>query len=112
MPSGRTAGMMDASIMDRRTAIAVLRTHEAEIRRMGVVSLALFGSTARGTAGERSDVDVLVELSPSVGYFELATIADRLSALLGRPVDVVPRGALKPVLRASVLSEMEVVLAA
>jgi predicted nucleotidyltransferase len=34
--------------MDRETAISLLKAHEAELRRLGVQHLYLFGSTARG----------------------------------------------------------------
>jgi predicted nucleotidyltransferase len=44
--------------MSRDDAIAVLRAHEAELKRLGVEHLYLFGSTARGQAGEDSDVPV------------------------------------------------------
>jgi predicted nucleotidyltransferase len=98
--------------MDRDLAIRILRAHEAELRGMGVRSLALFGSTARGEAHPDSDVDLLTDLDERVGYVELVRIAERWEALLGRPVDLVPRGALRPSLRAQVLAEAEVVLAA
>ena len=48
--------------MDKQTAIARLKAHEAELRAMGVVSLSLFGSTARGDARSDSDVDVAVTI--------------------------------------------------
>ncbi|MGA2590504.1 MAG: nucleotidyltransferase domain-containing protein [Bryobacteraceae bacterium] len=39
-----------------------LRTHESELRRLGVSHAAVFGSIARGEASVDSDIDVLVEL--------------------------------------------------
>jgi predicted nucleotidyltransferase len=59
------------------------------IRRLGV-----FGSVARGEAGPDSDVDVLVEFGAPVG-FEVVDLAMELEALLGHPVDLVTRGALR-----------------
>lgn len=98
--------------MDRELAISILRNHEAELRGMGVLSLSLFGSTARGDARPDSDVDLLAELAETVGYVEFVRIAERLELLLGRSVDLVPRGALRASLRDHVLAEAEVVLAA
>jgi predicted nucleotidyltransferase len=46
--------------MDRDEILERLRAHMAEIRVLGVKRLALFGSVARGEAGEESDIDVLV----------------------------------------------------
>ena len=58
--------------------------------------LALFGSCARATqvAGE-SDVDILVEVDPSIGL-GFVTLAERLEQLLGLRVDLVSRRAIKP----------------
>ena len=36
--------------MERNAAIATLKAHEAELRKLGVEHLYLFGSTARGDA--------------------------------------------------------------
>lgn len=104
--------MLSIESMDRDLAIRILRAHEAELRGMGVRSLALFDSTVRGEARPDSNVDLLADLGETVGYVELVRIAERLEVLLGRPVDLVPRGALRPSLRAQVLAEAEVVLAA
>ena len=58
--------------------------------------LALFGSYARGTqiVGE-SDIDILVEVEPSIGL-GFVTLAERLEELLGHRVDLVSRRAIKP----------------
>ncbi len=66
--------------------------------------MALFGSTARGEAGPRSDVDILVDVDGSIGL-EFVTLADRLEAALGRKVDLVSRRALKPGLRSLIEEE-------
>jgi predicted nucleotidyltransferase len=47
--------------MRRDDAIAKLKQHEAELRRLGVHHLYLFGSTARGDAREDSDVDLFFD---------------------------------------------------
>jgi uncharacterized protein len=58
--------------------------------------LALFGSYARGTATSgHSDVDILVEVEPSIGL-GFVTLAERLEHLLGTRVDLVSRRAIKP----------------
>ena len=58
--------------------------------------IALFGSYARGSAVPgKSDVDILVEVDPSIGL-GFVTFADRLEQLLGAPVDLVSRRSIKP----------------
>jgi uncharacterized protein len=44
--------------MGRDEAIRRLRRHEADLRRLGVEHLYLFGSTARGEAKDDSDIDL------------------------------------------------------
>ena len=58
--------------------------------------LALFGSFARGTqVSGQSDVDILVEVEPTIGL-GFVTLAERLEQLLGARVDLVSRRAIKP----------------
>ena len=47
-----------------RAVLDSLRAHEAELRSLGVQSLTLFGSVARGEAAAGSDVDLVVQLGP------------------------------------------------
>lgn len=58
-------------------------------------SLALFGSVSRGDDRPDSDVDVLVEFSEPVGM-QFIRLAEELQAVLGRKVDLVSRGGIKP----------------
>ena len=57
-------------------------------KRFKVSKLALFGSFARGDQRADSDVDILVEVDPSIGL-EFVTLADRIEKLLGTSVDLV-----------------------
>ena len=57
-------------------------------RRFKVSKLALFGSYARGEQRPDSDVDILVEVDPSIGL-EFVTLAERIEKLLGTSVDLV-----------------------
>ena len=63
--------------------------------RFGVTRLAIFGSYARGEQREDSDVDVLVEVDPSIGL-RFVDLADRVEAILGVRSEVVSRRAIKP----------------
>jgi len=74
-------------------------------RRHGAKNIRLFGSVARGEAGESSDIDILVEVGENPSpWFPGGLIAD-LEELLGRRVHVVTVGALHSYIRDRVLQE-------
>lgn len=86
---------------------------DAICRRYGIARLLVFGSVARGEPTPSSDVDVLYDLLPGARLgWEIDDLADELADVFGRPVDLVARTALHPLLRASVLNEARPVYAA
>ena len=64
-------------------------------REFKVRALGLFGSYARGDQHPESDIDILVDVDPSIGL-EFVTLADRLEDLLGTRVELVSKRAIKP----------------
>jgi uncharacterized protein len=92
-----------------QTVLDSLRAHEAELRALGVHSLALFGSAARADAATGSDVDLVVRLGPgfSRGGFDhfarLEELRRRLAAIVGRDVDLIE----EPVRRERLRREIE-----
>ncbi len=54
----------------------------------GIEHLALYGSFARNTAGENSDIDLVVYLTKPLG-FAFIELADYLEKKLGRKVDLI-----------------------
>ena len=65
----------------------------------------MFGSVARGTHTESSDVDLLVDLSPDVAIVGLTGLERGIAEFLGREVDVVPAANLKPGVAAQAFTE-------
>jgi predicted nucleotidyltransferase len=83
-----------------------LAAHRNELRKMGVVSLAVFGSVARNESTQQSDIDLLVDFDRDVGLFYLFEIQHRLEEIIGVPkIDLIQKGALHPALRERILSE-------
>jgi uncharacterized protein len=82
-------------------------------RRYHVRELALFGSAARGEMRSDSDVDLLVDFLPDarIGLLELSALMRELSQMVGRPVDLAVKPALKPLVRAEVLAEAQTLYA-
>jgi predicted nucleotidyltransferase len=89
------------------TVLDTLRTHQSELRRLGVSHAAVFGSVARGEARADSDIDVLVELDRDrpLGIFEYARLKIYINEILNGAGDVVNRRTLKPLLRDSILRD-------
>ena len=86
--------------MDRDEAITLLRCHEADLRRLGVERLFLFGSTARGDASAESDVDLFFDYEKgSLGLYELMDLQAEAARILGRRADVTSRDSLHRLLR-------------
>ena len=86
--------------MERAEAIARLKEHEAELKRLGVEHLYLFGSTARGEASPDSDVDLFFDYEKGkLGLFQLMDVKERASSILGRKADIMTRDSLHKGLR-------------
>lgn len=91
--------MLSPALVTHRRAIHTVA------QRHGVVRLRVFGSQARGTADNASDLDLLVRLAPDRDLLDLIALKQDLEELLDRPVDVVEEGGLSPYLRERILGE-------
>lgn len=102
---------MADTMRTRSEVLAVLRAHEAELRVRGVDKLTLFGSLARGDAGERSDVDLAMRAGAgfSAGGFDhfgrLDALREHLRDLLGCDVDLVEETAVRSHFRQTIEQE-------
>src|SRR5713226_10422954 len=86
--------------MKRDEAISRLMQHQADLKRLGVEHLYMFGSTARGEAREDSDVDLFFDYERGkLGLFELMDVKEHASRILGRKADIMTRDSLHKVLR-------------
>ncbi len=84
----------------------IIHAHWDELsREYCVTHMAIFGSYARAEAYEGSDIDILVEFNRTPGFFKFLELEDRLSELLGKKVDLVTPGALKPYIGQHILQE-------
>ena len=100
MSSKRAKGMrIDEVLKKRRTEILAIAA------RYGARNIRLFGSIAKGTATESSDVDFLLEMEAGRSLLNLVAIKQELEDLLDRQVHVVTEPSLSPYLRDDVLKE-------
>jgi hypothetical protein len=63
---------------------------------LGYSRLAVFGSVARRTAKSDSDIDLIVESPSGTSSFEFLRFKQLLEQVLGREVDLIDYGGLKP----------------
>jgi uncharacterized protein len=97
-------------MLDRAEIARRLNARRAELARFGVRSLALFGSRARGSEHAESDIDLLVDFAAPIDLLTFMELEEELQVWLGARVDLVPRDALKPLLRDRILREAVSVL--
>lgn len=97
--------MTTANITDalRKQIVIILRRH-------GVLHAGVFGSFARGTANDSSDIDLLIDFPPGKTLFDLEALALDLEGVVGRRVDLITYQALNPRLRERVLREQVVIV--
>lgn len=84
--------------------LSALETHHAELRRLGVRRIGLFGSAARGEASGVSDLDFIVDFERKT-FDAYMDVKEFLEQLFGRRVDLVLPDAIKPRLRSQILGE-------
>lgn len=89
------------------TVAGRLRAAQPQWEATGVTRVRVFGSVARGEAGEASDIDLLIDFAPGVprGLLDLMRAREVFERALGRRVDVVTEAALRPPLRGEILAD-------
>jgi len=73
---------------------------------LGITGLALFGSTARDVATDKSDVDILVNFDGPATSQRYFGVQFYLEDIFGCPVDLVTEKALRPELRPFIEKEL------
>ncbi|AWB89671.1 nucleotidyltransferase family protein [Salinibacterium hongtaonis] len=90
--------LAEGGTQHHESTLAKLRKRRTLIRRLAALSkvddVAVFGSVARESDTESSDIDLLVSPSPDASMFDLAQFEIDMEELTGRAVDVVSRRSL------------------
>ena len=79
------------------------------LKRQEVIRAALFGSASRGEMKKRSDIDILVKLKMGKSLFDFVRLKIELEEKLGKKVDLVSYGAIKPRLKDIILKDEKVI---
>jgi len=86
--------------MKRDEAMTLLQAHEAQLKQLGVLTLFMFGSTAREEAREGSDVDLFFDYDQGkFGLFQLMDVKEYTSGILGCKADIMTRDSIHRVLK-------------
>jgi predicted nucleotidyltransferase len=88
---GRSGTMAGRTLKkkSRESIIAILTRYGAE-------RIAIFGSYARGEAGNRSDIDILVRFARPKSLIQLVQIEDEIRKSIHMKVDLVTEKAISP----------------
>jgi uncharacterized protein len=93
----------------RRVTLEELHAHQQEIaaiaQRYGISNVRVFGSVARGEADDDSDLDLLIDVAPGHGYFDMAGFALEVGDLLGVLTQVATENGLKARIRDRIIAE-------
>ncbi len=104
---------MSSPVINRDQTVTRLSGCEADIRALGVIRLALFGSVLRGQTHTKSDVDFIVQFAPGAKtYARFFALSELLKEQLGRPVELVTTESLSPFIGPRILAQAEDVLRA
>jgi uncharacterized protein len=71
----------------------------------GARNVRVFGSAARGEAGDSSDIDLLVDMEPDRSLLDVTAFVADVRDVLGRKVDVVSEKGLYWLIRRRILKE-------
>ena len=86
----------------QETIVSILTRYDAE-------RIAIFGSYARGEAGENSDIDILVRFTRPKSLIQIVQIEDEIRQSIHMKVDLVTEKAVSPHL-AGAIQHDEVVI--
>ena len=93
-------------IMKRTTIVSRIQMHKSELTKLGVKSLSIFGSVARGDERPDSDLDILVEFEGRATFDRFMDAKFYLEDMLGCKVDLVTPQAIKPRMKPHIMQDL------
>ena len=93
--------------MTREEILLFLRKKKSFLaQHFGVLSIALFGSYARGDAKEQSDIDIAVELKSDNKFMNFFGLKYYLEEHLNKEIDLGIESTIKPAVKESIQKDM------
>lgn len=85
-----------------------IENNKKKLEELGVLSIGIFGSVARGEDTENSDYDILVEFKKNKKSFKtFAMLCDLLDDSLGEDYELITQESLSPYISPYILKEVE-----
>lgn len=87
--------------------ITTLNKHSNILRQdYKVKKIGIFGSVAKDKQNKKSDLDIVVEFHEPISMFSFLDLEEYLERILKRKIDLVAKGALKPIVKKQILKEV------
>lgn len=100
--------MIGNNVETKEDILKVVLRERKRLAELGVVSIGLFGSFVRGDQNPESDIDLLVEFTPSKHTFDnFMDLSFLLEDLLGHKVEIITPEALSPYIGPHILREVQ-----
>ncbi|MEJ5285504.1 MAG: nucleotidyltransferase family protein [Brevinematia bacterium] len=82
--------------MTKQEIINILRENRKILEQYGVKKIAIFGSFARNTAKEDSDIDLVLDIEEGrINFKTFSELVDFLENIFGRRVDILTPSSIK-----------------
>jgi uncharacterized protein len=96
--------------MDQRDIISTLKKSKKEIHnKYRVKKIGLFGSFARGTEKEGSDIDIYAEFEPEADILDLSGLSIELEEMFHRSIDIATPYGIREEMKRSIYRDLIVI---
>lgn len=75
------------------------------IKKQGIKKAGIFGSYAKGEQKDNSDIDILIEPTKKMGFFDIIRLENELKKRLNKDVDLLTYASIHNLLRNGILKE-------
>lgn len=88
--------------------VSTIKTHKAELVKLGVTNIGLFGSYVRNEQSKKSDIDILVDFDPEKENFDnYMAVYDYFEKLFkNEKIEIVTKNGLSPYIGPKILNEV------
>ena len=92
----------------KETILSTIQSHKAELTRLGIKDIGLFGSYVREEQSDSSDIDILIDFEPEKENFDnYMAVYDIIEKLFkDERIEIVTKNGLSPYIGPQILKEV------